>query len=197
MLRSFLGPGHRVENVAVPGSALAGCDVARTIAERQADAAIIAFGMNDHVEGLRALPAFEAKLDADAADLAANGVAAMLVGFFQQNPYWEKEERASTLAYNAAIKRVARRHGLPFIDALTAFERASPDVEPFYHLTGDFMHHPNNYGQRIYFSLIAPFFLDRPCRASDIENYVVADWQACSRSTAFADAEISGSALLT
>lgn len=77
-----------------------------------------------------------------------------------------------TEAYNLAIQRVAIRTKVPFIDVAEAFNRSSPQKMLIESLTGDFMHHPNNYGHRIYFSLLLPHVLDKAVKASSIPAYV-------------------------
>jgi lysophospholipase L1-like esterase len=134
---------------------------------------IIAFGMNDHNAGPKGLQTFAITLADTVARLKTRGLRVMLVGFFQQNPLWLGENPVDTRSYNEAIRTVARRQAVPFIDVRPAFDRLSRDAPPGQQFTADFMHHPNLYGQRIYFSLILPYFLrsDRP--ASEISDYIV------------------------
>ncbi len=100
----------------------------------------------------------------------------LLFGFFQQNQLWISEDASQTVAYNQAIAAIAAKHRTPFLDAREAFESASPRFEPYYQLTADYMHHPNNYGQRIYFSMLIPYFIGSDTTASSIANYVPGDW---------------------
>jgi lysophospholipase L1-like esterase len=138
----------------------------------QPDTVILAFGMNDHVAGSSALPGFSRMLEEVVARLRSQNIDVILVGFFQQNALWLQEDRAMTLAYNDAIRSVAAAHGVPFIDVYEAFTRISVGSDAYYHLTADFMHHPNNYGQRVYFSLLLPYFLTSDVMASAIPDYV-------------------------
>lgn len=160
-LRSALGPSVTVTNGSRGGGLID--DIAGIYAGQRAgrhDVVIIAAGMNDHVGGPAGLPVFENRLEALVKTARADGAEVLLVGFFQQNPLWVEELPVDTSAYNATIAEVAARLGVAFIDPARAFAEATPTHEAYYHLTGDYMHHPNNYGQRIYFSLLLPYFLN-------------------------------------
>lgn len=177
LLRTHVGQGGLVVNRSVPGGVLqpVWADLDSYVAD-QPDTVILAFGMNDHVAGVSALPDFANMLDDVVAVLLSRNMDVILVGFFQQNPLWLQEDPFMTVSYNDAIRSVASARGVPFIDAYAAFQRVSVGSESYYHLTADFMHHPNNYGQRIYFSLLAPYFLRQNEMASSIPNFVVNDW---------------------
>ena len=137
------------------------------------DAALIAFGMNDHVRGEAGLIPFRQKLDRAVRLLREREISPILVGFFQQNPDWVKEDVAMTRAYNRAICEVAQANGVPFVDMKRIFERAVPDDRTrIAHLTGDFIHHPNEFGQRLYMSALLPFFLQEPRQASQFPDFV-------------------------
>jgi len=174
LLRGFLGKSAQVKEYSVIDGELSGVQpkLQQYISEHP-QLVIIAFGMNDHVfQGATGLSAFRLLLDQTVAELQSAGIAVILVGFFQQNPDWVLEDPAQTVAYNEAIGDVALSHSVPFIDAYNAFNRVQPESELIERLTGDFMHHPNNYGQRIYFSLLLPYFLSNSVIASSVEDYV-------------------------
>lgn len=143
-----------------------------------ADTVIIEFGMNDHVlEPAGGVTEFRANLDRAITRFRMDNANVILVGFFAQNPLWLAEDPAKTQTYNQAIRDLAAVRGVPFIDVADAFTKAvPPGAVPGIELTGDFMHHPNTYGQRIYFSLLAPYFLAANTPASTIPNYVVGPW---------------------
>ncbi len=175
LLRDFLGTSTQVNNYSVVGGELSGVEpnLQQYISEHP-QLVIIAFGMNDHVlQGATGLSAFRSLLDQTVAELQGAGIDVILVGFFQQNPDWTLEDPAQTVAYNDAIRDVALSHSVPFIDAYSAFKTVQPESELVERLTGDFMHHPNNYGQRIYFSLLLPYFLSSPVVASSVQDYVL------------------------
>jgi len=177
LLRTHVGERGVVTNRSVPGGVLqpVWADLDAYIAD-QPDAVILAFGMNDHIAGRAALPGFSTMLDEVVARLQSRSVDVILVGFFQQNALWLQEDPAMTLAYNDAIRAVASARSVPFVDVYDAFARVSGGSDPYYHLTADFMHHPNNYGQRIYFALLVPYFLQRDTMASAIPGYVAYEW---------------------
>lgn len=154
-----------------------GVDALPRLTGPDTDTVIIAFRMNDHFYGEPALADFTAMLRRTVADLRGRGMNVLLVGFFQRNELFDLENRVDTIAYNAAIADVAAEQGLPFIDMVTAFAEATPPGAPtFLHLTADFIHHPNNYGQRIYFSHIVPYFLTAATSSDELPNYVVGPW---------------------
>lgn len=177
LLRKNLAGQASVVNAAIDGAILKGfADNIDTWLASDPDTVILAFGMNDHVNGATYLPTFGQQLDATLDRLAAENVQVILVGFFQQNERWNMEDPAQTAAFNQAIRSEAQARGLPFVDPYAAFAKATPGSEQFYHLTADFMHHPNLYGQRIYYSLLIPYFLatDRP--ASQVPDYAIGGW---------------------
>jgi len=133
---------------------------------------VLAFGMNDHTRGVAGLDAFEADLTSAVRSLQTAGSGVILLGFFQQNTRWVREDTVQTAAYNAAIARVALRQAVPFVDVRNAFERSAPDGNVIEARTGDFMHHPNSYGHRVYFSLLLPHVLATSVWASEVPDAV-------------------------
>ena len=134
--------------------------------------AVQAFGMNDHTQGAAGLVAFEVDLTAAVRSLQAAGRRVILLGFFQQNSCRVREDPTQTAAYNPAIGRVALLLAVPFVDVRNAFERSAPDGNVIEARTGDFMHHPNSCGQRVYFSLLLPHALTAPVWASELPDAV-------------------------
>lgn len=177
LLRKNLAGQASVVNASVPGAVLKSfADNIDSWLASDPDTVILAFGMNDHVNGAVYLPAFTQQLDSVLDRLSAENVQVILVGFFQQNERWNLEDPAQTAAYNQAIRTEAQARGLPFVDPGTTFAKATPGSEQFHHLTADFMHHPNLYGQRIYYSLLIPYFLGQDAPASRVGDYVIGDW---------------------
>ncbi|MCX8476223.1 MAG: SGNH/GDSL hydrolase family protein [Sphingomonas sp.] len=177
MLRKNLQGQASVVNASIPGSVLQSfsSNIDSWLAS-DPDTIILAFGMNDHVNGAAYLPTFTQHLNTVLDRLGAENVQVVLVGFFQQNERWNMEDPSQTIAYNNAIRTAAQVRGLPFVDPYAAFGKAVAGSEQFYHLTADFMHHPNIYGQRIYYSLIIPYFLDRDMPSSAVPDYVLGNW---------------------
>jgi len=177
LLRAALAPEITVENASIAGGNIG--DIARAYDGRETiepGVVIIAAGMNDHVAGPERLAAFETQLRNLAQSAISDGARVVFVGFFAQNPLWVEEIPSDTRVYNEKIADVARTMDAPFVDMAAAFEQAVPTHEPYYHLTGDYMHHPNNYGQRIYFSLILPYLLGEPLPADAFAPYVQGPW---------------------
>ncbi len=171
LLRKQLGISG--ENQGVPGTGI-GADIDKLTADNP-DVVLIAFGMNDHSAGEAFLPSFKSQLDAAVKTVKSKGLSAILVGFFQRNRLYDQERAEYTAAYNEAIRAVATDNGVPFVDIAPVFQKAAVGAEPFYHLTADFLHHPNIYGQRLYFSAIVPHLLSANTQASDMPDYVILD----------------------
>lgn len=174
LLRTFLGSTAQVSNPSILGGTLKqAISIFPAIIESKPDLLIIEFGMNDHVffasDGLMA---FELDLEKSVRSALDSGIKVILMGFFQQNAEWELEDPLMTKIYNQAIMNVANRMQVPFIDIEKFFTRSAPSERMIEFLTGDFMHHPNNYGHRIYFSLLLPHILENPVKASSIPAYV-------------------------
>lgn len=173
LLRHHLGATAEVLNPSVPGGTLASVLPALpALLAARPQTLVLAFGMNDHVAGAAALPDFEATLADTVQQAQAVGVRVILVGFIQQNTRWVREDPAQTLAYNQAIARVASQRAAVFIDIRAAFDRSAPDGNVIESRTGDFMHHPNSFGHRVYFSLLLPHFLAAPVLASTLPGFV-------------------------
>lgn len=141
------------------------------IVEMRPDVVLIEFGMNDHVveEALVAQELFGSNLDSCVEKLQEHGIEVILIGFFQQNSEWEKENQKATKVYNDLIAQVADKYSIPFADIYKAFMMV--DRKDIYEdLTSDYMHHPTDFGHMIYFSKIVPYFLDKSMR--EIHNYL-------------------------
>jgi len=160
LLRRHLGPGFLVQNSSVVGGVLetfrANLD-AYLVDPPQT--VVIGFGMNDHLAGNQGLDAFTRSLDEVVARLGEHHIRVILLGFFQQNRLWDREVPEQTVAYNSAIRSVAAGRGVPFLDVYEAFRDMATERDLVDHLTADFMHHPNNCGQRVYFSFLGPHFM--------------------------------------
>lgn len=170
LLRSYTGA--HVDNFSVVGGTLAAAlpGLSGNLSSSTPEVVILAFGMNDHTAGAAGLSAFSAALDTAINAIKQTGADVILVGFLQQNKLWVLEDPTQTAAYNQAIADVASEHGLPFVDPRPRF--GDGDLPSIERLTADFMHHPNEYGQRLYFSLLLPYFLSQPVMASSVEAYV-------------------------
>jgi lysophospholipase L1-like esterase len=172
LLSRYFQGSNLVESVSETGTSLAFLENSLASILAQSPAALItAFGMNDHMAGASGLTSFEQRLSAVVATTKAAGTRPILVGFFQKNPLWVDEDPAMTLAYNAAIAAVASTHSVPFVDIRAIFAGLAPK-KGIYDLTGDNVHHPNNWGHRIYFSAILPHLLASDVSAASVPGYV-------------------------
>jgi len=179
LLRSTLAPDIVVRNEGVPGGALN--TIARNLPTYIAipgDTVVLAFGMNDHVfEPEGGVATFSKDLVDVVSAFRTRGSNVILVGFFQKNELWDLEDPAKTLSYNNAIETVSKNLNVPFIDIYKVYEDLRINQQPqFFHLTADFIHHPNIYGQRIYYSLLIPYFLRSDTKDSQIKHYVRGSW---------------------
>ncbi|WP_404712364.1 SGNH/GDSL hydrolase family protein [Sphingomonas sp. MMS24-J13] len=172
LLRKYFNGTKKFKNFAVPGSDIRGFDVAKLLAADRPDAVVLAFGMNDHAVYPNA-DRFREQLRRAIRQLKANHVRVLTVGFFQQNKLWKDESVARTKLFNTIIADVSREQAVPFVDILTKFGKFQKRVADPVYLVADFMHHPNLYGQRIYFSAILPYFLERDLRATAVPDYVI------------------------
>ncbi|KQX20886.1 MULTISPECIES: SGNH/GDSL hydrolase family protein [unclassified Sphingomonas] len=166
-------PRTSFENRAIIDASLDGAIEQVDRSSRRPDTAIVAFGMNDHAVDDADARSFAVRLDRAVTEMRRRGIRVVLVGFPQQNGLWVLERPTATKAFNREIAEVARRHGVPFVDVEHAFDQMSGGYIPGIVLTADFMHHPNAYGQRIYYSLLAPLFLRADTPAERLPDYVI------------------------
>lgn len=120
---------------------------------------VLEFGMNDQDSGFAKLRSFETRLEHAVRKIQFAGVPVILVGFPQNNKQWIRADPAVTLGYNNAIRRVAERSRAPFVDIWAKFEKLGSRKDVALDVFGDAFHHPNDFGQRVYFSAIVPHFL--------------------------------------
>ncbi|NTZ42349.1 SGNH/GDSL hydrolase family protein [Altererythrobacter sp. SALINAS58] len=170
-------PKLNVSNRAVPGSQIRSVwlDYDDYIKPSD-DILIIAFGINDHSNGAEYLQRFEDRLEEVSLKAIQEGKQVVLVGFPQRNKLWEYEDPASTIAYNDVVEDVALKNGIPLVDIYSAFESMGENRQVIERIFGDFIHHPNGYGHRIYFSYLLPYFLEKPTRSTEIPEYIVGEW---------------------
>ncbi len=142
------------------------------IAEEEPDVVMIEFGMNDHIiDGAMNLQdGFKSNLTFCVENLQSKDIEVILIGFFQQNDKWEKENIEATQVYNALIEEVAIAYEVPFIDIDKIWKSISSRKNMIEDMTSDYMHHPTDFGHKIYYSEIVPYFLYRNMRI--IQNYV-------------------------
>lgn len=142
------------------------------IAEEEPDVVMVEFGMNDHiVDGAMSLQdGFKSGLAFCVEMLQNKDIEVILIGFFQQNDKWEKENMEATCVYNTLIEEVATAYKVPFIDIGKKWKSINGRKNMIEDMTSDYMHHPTDFGHKIYFSEIVPYFLNRNMRT--IQNYI-------------------------
>ncbi len=137
------------------------------------DIVLIEFGMNDHVADYamseKGKADFSWSLNKCVQMLKNEGIDVILIGFFQQNDDWEKENTEATVFYNGLIEQVASENEIPFVDVYSRFSRLS-QKNISEDITSDYMHHPTDFGHKIYFSEIIPYFLDQEMET--VGNYI-------------------------
>ncbi len=140
------------------------------------DVLFIEFGMNDHVakgaESEESQEIYRATISNAVEWGKSNGADVILVGFFEQNTDWANEVPEVTLRYNQILQEIADEHGVYFVDVKTAFEQITEYKDLAEDLTGDYMHHPNDFGHQIYFSTIVPLFLPEDTLNTEIDKFV-------------------------
>lgn len=138
-------------------------------------AIVVAYGMNDHTFGLGTpLTTFENQIDEIVDKSLTAGTIPILVGFFKKNSLWVNYDPASIAAYNDALADIAATYSIGFVDIKTIFDNFGTVRNRILELTGDNFHHPNNFGQRIYFSAILPHLISDDLNSADLPDYVIA-----------------------
>lgn len=171
LLRKYLGSSVVVENKSVAGSVATGVlAVLPELIAGNPDLVILGFGMNDHVGG--SLEEFNNAIMIIVERLRKSGVEVILMGFFQQNKKWILEDQSLTLAFNSAMRDISNEYDVLFVDVYATMDRIFPGNDLIDNVMGDYMHHPNNYGHRIYFSLLLPYFIMSPIPSSALADYV-------------------------
>jgi acyl-CoA thioesterase-1 len=125
-----------------------------------ADVVIIELGMNDHINGLTPGSAdqFRDDISEVVSNLLSENIDVILIGFFQQNELWVMEKSTETLVYNEILNKIAADYEIPFVDIRSEF--ISLDHKGIEDLTGDWMHHPNDFGHKVYYSQLVPYLFD-------------------------------------
>jgi hypothetical protein len=103
--------------------------------------------------------------------LTADGIDCSLVGFFQQNPLWEAEVPASTIYFNNKLREMGTRNNVFFADIYNVFAQL-PREKLYKDLTGDYMHHPTDFGHKIYYLAIVPLILFDDKKESELLKIV-------------------------
>lgn len=141
------------------------------------DVLLIEFGMNDHcgadASSEERVQSYKNDIEQCIVKLKENDIDVILVGFFQQNITWDVENTDATLLYNKALKDIAERNHVYFADVYSLFERLG-NIKPLSQdVMADFIHHPTEWGHKLYFASILPAFnIEGNMKPIDFENYI-------------------------
>lgn len=173
-LRNSFGSEVLTSNYSKNGSSIGDIfDSLPTIIKDDNDLVFIEFGMNDHIgeNWLGNLPFFEKNMEELIKKFKGNNTDVILVGFFQQNPYWDMEYVGSTRAYNQSIYNLAKKYNCFFADINYEFSKYS-QKKIDQDLCGDFMHHPTSFGHLLYYKTIMPLFSEKVTNDGEMYNLV-------------------------
>lgn len=181
LLRTFLQTEYGSENVVVDNFSKTDMSIDLLVADKEKvingsyNTVIIEYGMNDHLSGVEG-GIFLTKLQELCTYFSEKGIYMILIGFFQQNTKWDLEEPIypkATLKYNEIIEKVAKNHNVPFIDIYNEFQKISRRKNLIEDLTVDFMHHPTDFGHKVYFSMLLPYFIKEAMPSNSVANWVL------------------------
>jgi lysophospholipase L1-like esterase len=134
------------------------------------DLIFVEFGMNEHILSGN-MDTYLNAIEHGIKTLTADGIDCSLVGFFQQNPLWEAEVPASTIYFNNKLREMGTRNNVFFADIYNVFAQL-PREKLYKDLTGDYMHHPTDFGHKIYYLAIVPLILFDDKKESELLKIV-------------------------
>ena len=182
LLRSFLQSEYGTENVFVDNFSKTDMSIDLLVEDKEKvinggyNAVIIEYGMNDHLSGVEGKGTFETKTQELCTYFSENDIYMILVGFFQQNTKWDLEEPIypeATPKYNEIIEKIAKNYNAPFIDIYNQFQGISQRKDLIEDLTVDWMHHPTDFGHKVYFSMLLPYFIKEAMSSNSVANWVL------------------------
>lgn len=150
------------------------------IIELHPDVVMIEFGMEDHCDADAAaeekVNRFTSDIESAVDALQEQGIDVILIGFPQQNMTWEEENVEATKLYNEVLKDIAGRKNVYFADVYDIFDRVG-EIKPISRdVMADFIHHPTEWGHKLYFtSIIEAFNCYGDMRPIDLPYYVSVD----------------------
>lgn len=175
MLRSYFSGIATVDGFSTSGSTLSMLTSAIDgilAASNKPQILLIAYGMNDHTAGVSGVSAFQSAIDSIVTKCLAASCRPILIGFFKKNEKWRLIDPAAVTAYNNALATVASNRSVPFVNISSAWDEMGTHKNRMLDMTGDNFHHPNVYGQRLYFSKILPNMLSTPVSSASVPNYI-------------------------
>lgn len=134
------------------------------------DIVFVEFGMNEHLIGSNMDDHLDA-IEAGIKKLLSTGINCVLIGFFQQNPYWEAEDINSTIYFNSELRKIAESNNIYFSDIYSQFELFSEEKK-YRDLMGDYHHHPTDFGHKLYYLTTMPFILFSDKKESELLNLI-------------------------
>jgi lysophospholipase L1-like esterase len=157
-MKKLYGNNVSVTNLSVGGAttALFTSKIPQIISSKP-DVVFVEFGMNEHLIGSD-MDGNLSAMEAGIKQLLSNNIACILVGFFQQNPYWELESIESTRYYNEKLREMAARNEIYLADIYQLFDRLPKD-KMYRDLMGDYHHHPTDFSHKLYYISIMPAFI--------------------------------------
>ena len=173
LLRDTFKTHAQFKNISLPGGHVdyLSTNIDKFVSER-ADIAIVNVGMNDHMRGIEQTADFEEQLLEIAIKFKQNGTQTIFIGFFQQNTLWKEENTAASILFDKAISNAAQNSNSIFVDISSIFKAAYPENFSSIIWTADFMHHPNNFGHKVYASAILPYLLTNAQPILNVPYYV-------------------------
>ncbi len=147
------------------------------IIQQKPNVAVIEFGMNDHVVtgSLNSdnINSFIQDIEYSVIQFKENNIDVIIVGFFQQNTEWDCENVDATIKYNNALKEISKRNGIYFADIYSLYNKVASIKNIYDDVTADYMHHPSDWGGKIYLTSIVPVFnVDGSIRPVDLQDYI-------------------------
>lgn len=148
----------------------------QTLVDSKPDMVFIEFGMNDHVSEIasneKEQESFHDDIEKAVVTLKSENIDVVIVGFFQENPDWELEKPVETYNYNRILRQIARENDVYYADVATLFEVITRYKDLEEDLTADYMHHPTDFGHKLYFTQIVPIFLPLDTYSYEIKDYI-------------------------
>ena len=157
-LNKLYGNLVTVTNLAVGGatSELLTANVTKIKADKP-DLVFIEFGMNEH-DRSKNMDEYLDNIEVDVKSIKASGIDCVIVGFLQQNPKWNNESYPRSVYFNLQLNEIAKRNGCFFADIYKAFG-GLPQTKLYTDILADYIHHPTEFGQKIYYLTTMPVFL--------------------------------------
>lgn len=147
------------------------------ILEMNPDMVIVEFGMNDHCNFTKndkeAINKYKSNIESFVHEMKKRDIDVIIVGFFQQNISYIGEDMNVSKMCNDVLKEIAEENKLFFVDVYPIFEKVSCVKPLCSDVTADYIHHPTEWGQKLYFTkLIEVFNLKQDMKPINIPNYI-------------------------